>query len=245
MKAMVTAAVRGEAGGDEFPEDVTTHHHRMPLGLVLLQQGWITQVQLERALYRQRSAGTGRIGRWLTEECGLDREVVTRGLALQWSCPVLRPEGFEPEAMALLAPRVLVESAGMVPLRVVAGSRLYVAFADGVNAVAALAMERITGLKVVSGLMESSQWEAARERLCACPGVETKFEQVGRPELLVEAVADALCRTRPRAARLVRVHHVYWLRMWLESGAMQTNGGGVSPTGEDVLDRLYMLGAKQ
>ena len=65
----------------------------MPLGLVLLAQGWITHPQLQAALEAQKASGQGRIGDWLQQSCGLPEERVTRGLGVQWSCPVLALDG--------------------------------------------------------------------------------------------------------------------------------------------------------
>jgi hypothetical protein len=55
----------------------------------------------------------------------------------------------------------------------------------------------------------------------------------------------ALGKLQPRASRMVRVHQFYWLRMWLETGAMSTRDGGVPVTKEDVVDRIYTVGYEQ
>lgn len=240
LQAMVEAALRRQADDVDGAESRGAHRHRVPLGLILLQQGWITKVQLERALYCQRSAGTGLIGRWLTEECGLDPDYVTRGLGLQWSCPVLRADDFEAPAMALLAPAGWLQSTGMVPLRLAAGRILYVAFTSAVDAAAAFAMERISGMQVVSGLMEETRWDAARLRLCACKAVEAEFGHVPQ-EMLAGEIAEVLCRMRPRAARLVRVRQMYWLRMWLELETMLDRARGIPRNPENVADRIYTV----
>src|SRR6185437_3571236 len=127
---MVRAALRREAAHGAMAETSAPHYHRVPLGLLMLSQGWITAPQLRRALEAQRQNGTGRIGEWLIAECGLEAEQITRGLSMQWNCPVLSVEGFSPEAMALVMPEVFVERFGLMPLRI-AGSRiLYLAFED-------------------------------------------------------------------------------------------------------------------
>ena len=50
---MVKAAVNRELGEGE--EVVAPHRHRVPLGLVMLAQGWITHPQLRQALESQRA----------------------------------------------------------------------------------------------------------------------------------------------------------------------------------------------
>lgn len=245
LKAMVEAAVRRAEGEGGTAEGEAAHRHRMPLGLVLLAQGWITHPQLQHALEVQRRAGRGRIGRWLVEECGLKEDRVTRALSMQWSCPVLGLEGFEPEEMALLAPLVLVERLGMVPLRVAGERILYMAFEDKLDASAALAMERMSGLKVESGMVAEGELAAARRLLCGCRFVQAVSERVEEAGMVADKVAAALNEVRPRASRMVRVREFYWLRMWLESGAMRTEEGGAPGSGEDVMDRVYEVGPER
>jgi hypothetical protein len=60
---------------------------------------------------------------------------------------------------------------------------------------------------------------------------------------MVKSIASVLGRVRPRASRLVRVHQFYWLRMWLETGAMGAGDGGIPRSREDVLDGIYILQA--
>jgi len=241
MEAMTAAALRREALGDDVVEGDGKHHHRVPLGLVLLAQGWITHPQLQHALEAQRRAGGGKIGRWLIDEFGLKEDRVTRALSVQWSCPVLPLEGFNPVAMALMAPRVLVERLGLVPVRIAGEGTLYLAFEDHVDASAAFAMERMSGLKVQSGVADGTQLQSARERLLASEFVEAKFERVPDVEAIGSKISAALWKLQPKASRMVRVHRFYWLRMWLESGAMRHGDGGFPATKEDVADRIYEL----
>jgi hypothetical protein len=245
LETMARTVVQRESGEDDVEEHGTVHRHRMPLGLILLAQGLITQTQLQHALDRQRRAGEGRIGRWLTEECGLDPRCITRGLGVQWGCPVLSMEGFDAQRMAMVAPRLLVEQTGMLPLRIAGERTLQLAFAERLDASAALAVERMSGWKVESGLMDPAQWQAARQRLSECRFVEAAFESIVKIEPLPGRIAAALNRMQPVASRLVRVHEFYWLRMWLESGAMRTHDGGLPWTREDVADRLYAVGGEQ
>jgi hypothetical protein len=243
MKKVVELAVRRELGDGAAQEEAGPHRHRVPLGLTLLAQGWITHPQLQHALEVQRRAGSGRIGHWLIAECGLKEERVTRALGVQWSCPVLSLAGFDPAAMALTAPRVLLEKLSLMPLRIAAG-RLYLAFEDQMDASAALAMERMSGLKVESGLLNGAQFKTARERLLDCEFVDATFDQVADLEIMAAQMAAALCELRPRASRLVRVHQYYWMRMWLESGAMSARDGGIPATRQDVVDRIYTIASQ-
>lgn len=245
VQAFVKNAVRRERGEAGFKDRESEHHHRLPLGLILLSQGWITASQLQHALAVQRRAGAGRIGRWLVRECGLDHACVTRALGMQWGCPVLPLDEFDPEAMALAVPKLLVETLDVVPVRVAAGRMLYLACGERLHAAAAFAIERMSGLKVENGLVDADHLNAARQRLLACEFVPTTFERVGDLDSLAGAVSAAVGRAQPRASRLVRVQQFYWLRLWLEEGAMRSVEGGIPRTTEDVADRIYTVGSGQ
>jgi hypothetical protein len=175
-------------------------------------------------------------------ECGLDAAQIVRGLSMQWGCPVLTTEGFSPEAMALVMPKVLVEKFGVLPIRV-AGSRImYLGFTDRLDASAAFAVEQMTELKVESGVVEGGQFEAARNRLLACDGVETKLEAAENKDAMAARITAILEQKQPIASRLVRLHQYYWLRMWLESGALG-RAGSLPVTSEDVKDHVFTVEA--
>ncbi|MGH9591672.1 MAG: hypothetical protein ACRD5L_01175, partial [Bryobacteraceae bacterium] len=85
MSVQVEAAVRREM--EALGSAQENHRHRIPLGLAMLEQGWISQAQLRGALDAQRAAGGGRLGQWLVRQQGVSEHLVTRALGLQWSCP--------------------------------------------------------------------------------------------------------------------------------------------------------------
>ncbi|GGA56480.1 hypothetical protein GCM10011507_04740 [Edaphobacter acidisoli] len=238
---MVRAAVQRESV-DGTADDVP-HRHRVPLGLVMLAQGWITQSQLRTALDAQRAHGTGRIGDWLVAECGVGAERVTRGLSVQWNCPVLTTEGFSPEAMALVMPRIFVEEFGLLPLRV-AGSRiLYLGFQDRRDSSVALALEQMTELRVESGLLGETQFASVREKLLGCEGVPVKSGNVEDLDSLSARITAALEQKQPVASRLLRVRGYFWLRMWLEASALGRSGN-LPASGEDLMDYVFSIGAR-
>ena len=239
--AMVQDAVRRELGDGSATTVAAPHRHRVPLGLLMLAQGWITHPQLQKALAAQRESGTGRIGDWLMSECGLEPEQITRGLSMQWGCPVLTTETFSPEAMALVMPKEFVENFGLLPLRVAGTRILYLGFASQLDASAAFAVEQMTELKVESGVVEGAQFEVARDRLLACEGVETKLEAAEDRDAMAARVTAILEQKQPVASRLIRLHKYFWLRIWLERGAFG-RAGSLPVTGEDVEDYVFTVG---
>jgi hypothetical protein len=240
--AMVQASVRRETGDSSFSSLETPHRHRVPLGLLMLAQGWITQSQLQGALAAQREAGEGLIGEWLIRECGLSAEQITRGLSMQWGCPMLTTDGFSPERMALLMPKVFVERFGSLPLRVAGSQIVYLGFADRLNASVALALEQMTKLKVESGVVDGAKFEAAKSRLLACDGIDAKVESVEDKDAMAARITAVLEQNRPIASRLVRLHQYYWLRLWLENGAVGA-AGGLPMTAEDIRDHVFTVGS--
>jgi hypothetical protein len=241
LQTIVRSAVRREVGEGGAASAELPHRHRVPLGLVLLAQGWITHPQLQKALDAQRASGQGRIGEWLAQSCGLPEEQIVRGLGVQWSCPVLAMEGFSPAAMALVVPKRFIAEFGLVPLRVAGSSILYLAFLDRLNAAAAFGVEQMTGLKVESGLLPQKQFETVRAAVLAADGVPAGVSLVADADELTAKIVSSLERRQPVAARLVRIHQYYWLRTWLETGAL-SGVGQIPRSSEDVEDQLYLVG---
>jgi hypothetical protein len=241
--AMVKAALKREVAGRGVVQSGGTHRHRVPLGLVMLAQGWITHPQLQAALHAQKMSGSGRIGDWLVSECGLEAGQVTRGLSVQWSCPVLTVHGFLPAEMTLVMPRQFVEEFGVVPLRVAGSRLLYLGWEDRLNASVAYAVEQMSGVKVESGLVDGADLRAARARLLDAAAITTVVQAAEDEDALAAKITGVLEQKQPIAVRLVRLHHYYWLRLWLESG---TKGavGNLPHSTEDMQDCLYTVGGR-
>jgi len=233
--ARVASAVRREQDGRGPAQE--NHRHRIPLGLVMLEQGWITSGQLRQALDAQKAAGAGRLGHWLVRQQGVSEQLVTRALGLQWSCPVLPLEFHDAEALTALVPRLFVDAFGALPLRMAAGRLLYLGFEDRLDPIVALAVERMSGLRVESGLVPESLFGPAHSRMLNAkfPLVEL-IEAVSEPAL-VQALARSIEQMRPVESRLVRVHDCLWLRMWRrpQSGPM--------PERDSIQDLICSIGA--
>jgi hypothetical protein len=215
MGDMVAAAVRREMdrGG------LGAHAHRLPMGLVLVEQGRITPEQLKKALADQREAGGDggtplRLGDWLRESGVLDEAALTRALSAQWNCPVLPLDGLNPEETAAALPRFLAEAAGVLPVRLAAGKLLYLAFAGGIDRGVCAAVEAMTGLKVVAGVAQESEFRIAHREYLEAPAPRSHFLEAGNSWLLARALTRRIEGERPVDARLCRVHGWFWLRTW-------------------------------
>ena len=233
--ARVAAAVWRELDGRGSAEQ--SHRHRVPLGLLMMEQGWITSGQLRQALEEQKGAGAGRLGHWLVRRQAASEQLVTRALGLQWSCPVLPMEFHDAEALTALVPRLFVDAFGALPLRVAAGRLLYLGFEERLDPVLALAIERMTGLRVESGLVRGSQFRAAHARMLSARFPPVELIEAGSEPAVVQALSKAIERAQPVESRLVRAHDCLWLRMWPRPQA------GPLPEANSVADLICSIGA--
>lgn len=239
MRELIDRAVEREMG-----EDVRLapkpHRHRLPLGLVLLSQGWITCAQLRTALDAQRAAGKGRIGAWLSRQCGLAEERVTRALCMQWGCAMFSLSGHQPSTVATLVPRLLLDTYGVLPLRVTPGRMAYLAFEDRIDPVAAHAAGRMNGLRTETGLVAGSHYLRAHERMMGASFPKATVVEVTDTRALTKVLSDTIERVRPHQARLVRMHRYFWLRSWRTAAA--TTPAPLVPRIHQVEDLLVGYG---
>jgi hypothetical protein len=192
--------------------------HRLPLGLLMLEQGWITTEQLKKAREAQRCQG-GRLGEWLVRDAGISEALLTRALSLQWSCPVLPLGSFDPQFFSPVLPRLFAEAFGALPLRIAAGKLLYLGYEERPDPVLAFALARMSGLRVESGLVQRSQFIPAHASFLAADFPGTEFFESVSATALVRVLTRAVERTRPLQSRLVRVHDWLWLRIWCKRQA--------------------------
>ncbi len=202
---------------------------RVRIGSILVDQGVITEAQLERALRAQMSAGAGRLGCWLKQQGNLSEADFAAALAIQWRCPVFRLGTFSPGEMTSLLPRWLVEDRGAIPLRLSGQpQRLALAFEDHVDHELIQAMERMLGIGVDPGLLTASDfWHATRELLSVRFPLAAR-QQVISLDGMVEALSRALAEAGAGIARMVVIQGSCWLRFWVASSY-----GGLVP--RDVL----------
>lgn len=235
LEERVAGAVRREMDGRDTPS--VPWAHRVPMGLMLVEQGEITSGQLLAALEGQRQeAATGeasRLGEWLLRSGVLSESVLTRALSAQWNCPVFSLTAFEPAEVAAVLPHFLSEAFGAIPVRAPNGRHVDVAFAGRVDRSLCYALERMTGLRVSAGIAQDSEFRRAQQRLFSAQPAVTRHLEAANSWVLVRAMTRWMETVRPAEARLVRVHDYYWLRIWRRGTG---RGGRSSSAGvEDML----------
>ncbi len=213
----------------------TRVRHRVPLGLILQARGLLSYAELQRALQLQMDSGA-RLGKVLQDHFGIAEERIATALATQWNCPVWTLPEMPAANLLCLAPWTLFRRSGSLPLRLI-GARLCLASADSVDAPIALALERMHGVQVESGIAAASQLEQFWSRLeRSGPGSTRELECNTAEEAALEA-AGAITQMQPVRSRIVRVGRRLWLRSWLEAAAAE--GGPMQA--EDVVDHLFTL----
>ena len=212
------------------------HTHRVPLGLLLLQSGRISQEQLQYALKVSQNS-EHRIGEVLVRDCGLSEQALAAALARQWGCGSWDVRGIRSGVAACFAPHVVLARTGMLPVRELRDGRLAVAFTDAPDPQAILALQRIHDRSVDAGIATPSQISEALAHVEQADGVPM-IEAVCRSRAdLVNEIVRRLQKLQPVESRWARVHNILWLRMWLEPGALL---GGLAHT-EDVVDLTVHL----
>lgn len=232
-RAVIEAAIYREMGDRQVERPV--YRHRIPLGLLMLEQKWITHEELRAALQAQKEAGEGRIGNWLVRHGAVKEETVTRALALQWSCPVIARVNHAPEALTAAMPRLFIDAFAALPVRITGTSVLYLAFEDALDPVLALAISRMTGLRVECCVVSESKFRPALTRMLDAAFPAVSLIEAVTPGAAAQTLAREMERARPVASRLVRVHDYLWLRQWLRPAA------GVLPERDAVRDLVCSI----
>src|ERR1700728_692340 len=208
MGELVAAALRREMDGG----DSTPYPHRVPMGLMLVEQEKITPQQLHEALDGQRRAAeeTGearRLGEWLLQSGVLSEPALTRALSAQWSCPVFSLENDHPEEMTAAMPGFLSEAFAGVPVRTAAGTFLYMAFSGRIDRSLSYAVERMTGLMVTAGIAPDSEFRSAQQRFLAAEAPPTRFLEAVSSWVLARTMTKLIESFKPAEARLARIHN--------------------------------------
>jgi hypothetical protein len=116
----------------------------MPLGLLMLSRGTLSQGQLQTALLMQQRNPSCKIGQCLQGLGYVTERQVVGALALQWGTPVL--VSAEEVAPQDVVPWILQEALRIVPVKLApTNGTLYIAFSGPVDHAVLRAIEKMTG----------------------------------------------------------------------------------------------------
>jgi hypothetical protein len=236
-RALIADLLHRERIGYSRP--AAMHRHRIPIGLVLLTEGWVSHKQLRSALEAQKSGAHVRVGAWLMEHCGLEERRITQALSIQWNCPILELDDELAAPAVSVLPRLFLETFGFLPVRLSAAGILYIAFEDRMDHSLTLAIERMTSLRVEAGLVNGSEFRSARNSVLTARFPRVRLVEAASMEAAVDALTAIVEKSRPLQVRVVRVHDFYWFRLWKQSGHSLLAGQSAFPEGvEDVICSL-------
>jgi hypothetical protein len=190
-------------------------HHRVPLGLLLLSRGQLTEDQLRRGLAAQQASGNGRLGEWLEWLGYVTEQQVITALSVQWACPVLPARLSGQPLSNWNIPYRLLESSRMLPVKFVSARRaLYVAFSGDVDYSALHAIEQMLDCKTEACLLESSAMDQRLARLGeATRASELVFETASGESETAHILCAYVARVRGEAVRLASCGDYVWSRI--------------------------------
>ncbi len=192
------------------------HIHRIPLGLLLLGRGVITDVQLKSALAIQRESGGHRLGRVLVKLGIASAHDVSTALAAQWGCgvfPIERDARYRQFSQML--PLALIESARMLPVYYHDGGQmLFVAFAEDLDRTALYSIERQLGARTEPCIITESAMEQALDEIrVASRPTEIVFETLWDPGEMARTVRDYSLALGADELLLARPRRFLWVRL--------------------------------
>jgi len=189
-----------------------TKPRRIPLGLIMLSRGELSNHQLQRALEAQACAGRGRIGEWVRNLGFAEEAQIAAALAKQWACPLMRTLPARPANDSV--PLQLLQSFRMVPVHFSKVNRiLHVAFAGDIEYRVLFSIERMLACKTEPCLTTKAQIEAALARVQARnPSEEKLFENCDTEEM-VRILSNYSARLCAAEVRTAHCGEFFWARI--------------------------------
>lgn len=191
------------------------HAHRVPLGLLLLSRGELSEGQLQTALEAQRAGRPRRIGEWLQILQLASEQQVLAGLGLQWAVPVLSSPPAGLQSCASLLPPMLRRELKLVPVRYVASSNeLYLAGSEKADQAVLASIAQMLNCRIQACLVSErtlSRW------LETDLGVEEdttqSFERVHSLAEILRITCSYAARLSSDELRIARCQSQIWVRL--------------------------------
>jgi len=184
---------------------------RLPLGLLLLSRGCITNAQLDLALEQQRRLG-GRLGEILCDLHFATETEVAAAAATQWGCPVFRPKSSPREVQARI-PAALMTLYWMAPVHYSASSnKLFVGFAHRIEHHVLHTIEDITSCVTQPCVITSSQCRVTIQNLPS-QGNDVTFDRISSAAEMARIVQSYASQIGADEVRLGVCRDYVWARL--------------------------------
>jgi hypothetical protein len=200
--------LRGSFLEDRTPAPIRT---AMPMGLMMLARGVISDPQLRDAIAMQQNSGE-KIGACLQRLGPISNEDIASVVATQWGCPVFPSESVQP-ACSMLIPLSLVERYRMLPVHLVTqGSRLFVGFCDRIDYTALVSIEHMLARKTEACVILDPKFLQVleyRKRDTSSEVAVTRPPSAAETARMIRSYAQ---QTRTNAIRLRAMDGNIWVR---------------------------------
>jgi hypothetical protein len=188
--------------------------HRVPLGLLMLAHGNLDASQLQAALNAQREAQHGKLGAWLQALHVASEQQVVSALGVQWACPPLQMRGSPDLDCSALLPFVLLQTLHLMPVRLVAATRLlYIAVSEGVDYPVLSAIEQVIGFRTVPCLVSDRVMQNLLERASASARSVQLFDRVTDAAESSRITSSYIAKLGAEEVRIVRCGPYFWARL--------------------------------
>jgi MshEN domain len=190
-------------------------HHRLPLGLLLVNQGAISQQQLREALRLQALSSAGKLGHILSQMGVLTSAELTAALSNQWGCPVYPLDSQAPLLGCQdLLPLTLLESARAVPVYLsLDGRSLHVAFCERLDHTTLYAVEQMLGCRTMACVADEASIARVLEELRRSSDIaETSFDTMRNPREIAGTIRNYAGEYRASRITVARASDYLWVR---------------------------------
>jgi hypothetical protein len=217
--------------------------YRLPIGLVFVNRGVITPIQLREALRLQRETGQRRIGDVLREMHLVNEQQLASALGTQWGCPVF-PLERQPAHLSYgeLLPLPLLESSRSVPAHFSPDGRtLHLAFGERLDHTTLYAIEQMLGCRTfacvapeatVAGILDHFRRTVPRQETC--------FDTIREPREMAWTICSYAEHLRSARTAIVRAGSYVWVRFFRDSSSRDllfrilSDPGSSLPTGSSA-----------
>ena len=197
-------------------------NYRVPLGLLLVTRGVITQAQLREVLLKQRENQQGRLGQWLLQLGYISEAQLTAALARQWACPVYPLERKPlPTFLTTLAPFLLFQTCRAVPVHASAdGKVLHLAFCDRIDHTLLYGLEQMLGCRTVGCVATEASVVSALESMApAADREEISFDTLRDPRDIASTIRSYAQELRADRVAITRAGRFLWTRFHRKAAA--------------------------
>jgi len=187
--------------------------YRIPLGLLLLSRGQLTNRQLRAALDEQHASGCVLIGQCLQKLGYVTEQQITAALAAQWRCPLLPVKTAGTDCHLL--PTRLLEAFRMLPVQFVATTRVFhLAFSEGVDYGALYAVEQMLNCRTEPCVISQTAMNEALARLADKPrSKDILFENRRDWREMARITCGYVLKLGAEYVRIVACGEFLWVRL--------------------------------